>query len=853
MENAVTDWPWQSAGEPVARPGDSGQAMLARTLWRARLVIFWERLWPALASLATALGLFFALSWLGLWLWLPPTGRVIGIAILFALTAAAGVPLLRLRFPRRQEGLRRIDHVSGLRHRPATTIDDRMAATVDDDMSRALWRTHVERALQTARNLKSGAATPRLAARDPYALRGLVLVLLVAAFFAAGGERWRRVTAAFDWRGVVTPANYRVDAWVTPPLYTGKSPLLLPGLRPGEPAQIAGSYSVPVGSVLVVRASGKSGIEVTASGGLGDAPAGPRPPAGSQEHRFAINGDGAATIEGAGDDVTWSFTAIRDRAPTIGLSKDPGSQPQGALMLSYKMEDDYGVTEAQALFERKENPAADKKAVRPLYGPPELPLVLPQARTRNGVGQTVKDLTEHPFAGSNLIMTLLAKDQAGNEGRSTPFEMKLPERPFFNLLARALVEQRRMLALDAETKPRILVALDALAIAPERFTTDATIYLGLRSLFWNLTNARSDDDLREVVSRMWAMAVMIEDGDVGDAAAALRAAERALRDALERDASDEEIKRLTDQLRQALNNFLQALAQEMRRNPERLARPLDPNSRILRSQDLQNMLDRLEQLARSGNKEAARRLLQELQAMMENLQMARPGQGGDEDMQALNELADMIQRQRQLRDRTFQQGQDQRRDRQRGQRGDENQMGELQGDQQALRDQLNKLLEQLRQRGYGQNPSQGQRGQQGQQGQGELDPLGRAGEAMGEAEGSLGEGNADSAVDAQGRALEAMRRGAQGLAQQMQEGRGVGQGPGLGRPGRMGQARDPETDPLGRPMRGRDYQDDTSVKVPGEIDVQRARRILEELRKRFGESDRPQLELDYIERLLKDF
>ena len=61
-----------------------------------------------------------------------------------------------------------------------------------------------------------------------------------------------------------------------------------------------------------------------------------------------------------------------------------------------------------------------------------------------------------------------------------------------------------------------------------------------------------------------------------------------------------------------------------------------------------------------------------------------------------------------------------------------------------------------------------------------------------------------------------------------------------------------ETDPLGRPLRGRDYGDDTTVKVPGEIDVQRARRILEELRSRFGENFRPQLELDYIERLLRD-
>jgi Domain of unknown function (DUF4175) len=129
--------------------------------------------------------------------------------------------------------------------------------------------------------------------------------------------------------------------------------------------------------------------------------------------------------------------------------------------------------------------------------------------------------------------------------------------------------------------------------------------------------------------------------------------------------------------------------------------------------------------------------------------------------------------------------------------------------------------------------------------------LGEAGDAMGEAEGALGEGDAEGAVDGQGRALEAMRKGAQGLAQQMQQ---SGMGPGPGQPGRNGRARaEQNTDPLGRPLRGRDYGDDVTVKVPGEIDAQRARRILEELRKRFGESSRPQIELDYIERLLKDF
>ena len=93
---------------------------------------------------------------------------------------------------------------------------------------------------------------------------------------------------------------------------------------------------------------------------------------------------------------------------------------------------------------------------------------------------------------------------------------------------------------------------------------------------------------------------------------------------------------------------------------------------------------------------------------------------------------------------------------------------------------------------------------------------------------------ADLRLDAQGRALEALRKGAQGMAQSMQQQPGMGPGP--GQPGRGQQQRaGQDTDPLGRPLRGRDYGDDVTVKVPGEIDVQRARRILEELRRRFAD------------------
>ena len=412
--------------------------------------------------------------------------------------------------------------------------------------------------------------------------------------------------------------------------------------------------------------------------------------------------------------------------------------------------------------------------------------------------------------------------------------------------------------------PLVLTALDALAIAPERFTPEAGIYLGLRSIYFDLRNSKSDDQLRDVVARLWQMALQIEDGDVSQAEQALRQAQDALREALERGASDEELKKLMDNLRAAMDKFLQALAEEMRKNPQAQQRPLDRNTRTLSQQDLNSLMDRMEQMARQGNRDAARALLDQLQQMMENLQMARPGADqdqGDQDMNsALDELSDMIRKQQQLRDRTFKEGQNQRRP-QRGQRGQQGQqgqqgdqqMGDLRQDQQALKDRLNKLLEQLRQRGMGQQPGQKGEGQEPGDKDGPGQQLGDAGEAMGEAEGNLGEGDADGAVDSQGRALEAMRKGAQGLAQQMQEGQGqAGPGPN-GQPGRGRERADQNTDPLGRPLRGRDYGDDTTVKVPGEIDAQRARRILEELRKRFGESFRPQLELDYIERLLKDF
>jgi uncharacterized protein (TIGR02302 family) len=696
---------------------------------------------------------------------------------------------------------------------------------------------------------------PRLARHDPWALRSALILAIAVTFIAAGGERSARIAAAFDWNGALSPADIRLDAWVTPPAYTGRPPIILSGVRDGNAPTAA--LAVPAGSILTVRTSAAE-LDVTLTGAIAETPRpGEAPPQGTSEKTFTIVGHASAQVRAPRQQPAWQFDATADKPPTIALAREPERQARGSLQLAYKLEDDFGVTQAQAHFALRNPGAADGAAARPLFAPPDFPLALPNARTRSGVGQTVKDLSEDPHAGAEMTLTLSARDEAGNEGRSEPAQVRLPERLFTKPLARALIEQRRMLALDANQNPRVQAALDALLIAPEIFTPEAGQYLGLRSVAHQLDGARTDDQLREVVGALWALALAIEDGDTSDAEKALRAAQDALKQALERGASDEEIKKLTENLRAALDNFLRQLAEQMKNNPQQLARPLDQNTKVLRQQDLNSMIDRMERLSRSGDKDAARQMLEQLQQMLENLQMAQPGQsGGDDEMQeAMNELSDMIRKQQQLRDKTFKQGQDQRRERQRGQRGQQSQqqMGELKQDQQALRDRLNKLMEQLRQRGMGNQKGPGEKGQgEKGQGEGEMDQLGSAGDAMGEAEGALGDGDADSAVDSQGKALEAMRKGAQGMAQAMQG--QPGQGPGPGQPGRNGRQRaDQNTDPLGRPMRGRDYGDDVTVKVPGEIDAQRARRILEELRKRFGESARPQLELDYIERLLKDF
>ena len=455
----------------------------------------------------------------------------------------------------------------------------------------------------------------------------------------------------------------------------------------------------------------------------------------------------------------------------------------------------------------------------------------------------------------------------------------MPQRPFTKPLARALVEQRRTLILDPDDRRRVQTALDALLIAPDRYTPEWGVFLGLRTAAERLRKAKGDADLVEVADWLWAMALQIEDGGLSDAERELRAAQERLREALDRNADPEEINRLTQELRQAMDRFLREFAERMERDRQQGQNdPTRQADRTITQDDLNRMLNQMEEAMRRGDVAEAQRLLDQLRNILENLQTARPGNRMSDPLaremsRSMEDLDNLARDQQQLRDETFRQGQERRMqdgrrpgDRQpgrqgqqrgpQGQRGQQPQAGEqaengengeqdgqgLGRRQQALRDRLQEL--QRRMQGLG---------MQGEQG---LDDAERA---MREAEGSLGQGQNGPAVDAQGRALEGLQRGMQGMAQQMQQMMGQGDGaeqagdqPGQGQPNARGQTGQRDNDPLGRPTRGRDFSDGR-VRVPtaDESAVERARRIMEELRRKLGDPSRPREELDYFERLLR--
>lgn len=859
---------------------------LERLVARARAALLWESLWRALVPPLVVAGLFVAVAFAGLWLAVGPLWREIGVGLFGIAFVASLASLFGLRPPPRKAALARIDRTSDATHSPASGLDDELANPGSDPATQSLWNLHRKRLAARLGQLRVGAPSPRVVEIDRYAVRALALVLLVATAFLAGPEKYARLAAAFDWRWAPPAgASYRVDAWLDPPAYTGRAPVLLHLSR----GNVATNVEAPINSTLIVRtAGGEAGID--ARGGLeplkkkNDTPQAP----GESEQRLRLRGDAQLTLTHAGQTVgRFKIGVIPDLPPQIEWTDAPRINARGSLTLDYKITDDYGAVSAQAVFS---DPHVDgiSGTVRSIVPPPRLALVLPDGGA--GHAETTGDLSEHPWAGARVTMTLVARDEGGNIGRSDPIEITLPQQPFVKPIAKALVEQRRNLVLYPQQRDRVQTALDALRIAPDVFGVTDSVFLGLTVASNLLQDSRSDEDLVGVADLLWAMALQIENGGLADAERDLRAAEQHLRDALQRNASPDEIRKLTDELRAAMNKFLREFAQrqQQQRGQESMRSPNGPQT--VTQQDLQAMLDRMQQMANAGDREDAQRMLDQLQKTLENLQQANQ-QNQDPATQAMNhamrDLDRLTHDQQKLRDQTQQLARSQDSDHP-DQSGAQKSMTpqQLHDFQQSLRKRLQDLEKRLQQfgqnqkglkdaqkamedaekslnQGQQQNPdqqgqqrSQGQQ-DQGQQGQGQQGQQGQGQQGQGDQQGQGqqpgGQSPSDSAVASQGRALQGLRKGAEQLAKSMQQGRGRGQQPGEQQgPGQAEGAGD--EDPLGRPM-AKDpvLNPNAKLNLEGLPAAERAQRVLEELRRRLADPWRSQEELNYLERLLRPY
>ncbi len=824
---------------------------IGRRLRLAQAALTWERLWPALWPAVGVSGLFLAFALFGVFALLPAWGHGVALLAFFA----AMVWAIRHGFrgfalPGEHDARRRLEQFSGFSHRPLESLSDSIPAT-GDPVTLALWEAHQRRALEMVRRLRVGLPQASLAPHDPRGLRAALAMVLVVGFVYAGPGWTDRLFGAFTPTSAARLGAPVADltAWIAPPTYTGVAPIFLaqPSSAPintGATSKTVGAIrvpdgvalKVPVGSTFFARVHGGTiAPQVTLDGAATAFEA-----VDAQNYQVSLPiGKGTALAIGQGRTSLgkWQIEIIGDAPPMAMFTKVPSQTQRMALQIDYLALDDYGVATGQMKMRRAGNVESETQA---------FDLSLPGILPKNAPGSRFYDLTPHPWAGLTVVMWLEAADSLGQIGKSEEFTFTLPERQFRNPVAQAIVEQRRNLAADPANRGEVAFALDAITEAMAEEIDDFGTYLDLRSAIGQLTHDRRAETVPEVMDRLWDTALRLEEGELGPAERELRQAQQALQDALNRDAPREELEQLMAELREALDRYLQELAEQAERQQQQGQMPqqemADRQAQEMTRDQLQEMLDQAQEMAQLGARDQAQQMLQDLQRMLENLQAGRPMQQQQNQQQqqaenAMRELGQIIQQQQQLMDQTFQQAQ-------RGQFGERGQLPSPQA-QEALRNQLGEMMRGLGQQG-GQIPQ----------------AFGEAERAMRGAAQALEGQNAGEALAQQGTALDRLRETAQQMMQQfMAQGMMPGQQPGQpGQPGQQGQngmtpGQRPgqNTDPLGRPIPGMGADISNRVEVPDKADLQRAREILEELFRRAGERFRSIEELDYLNRLLRRF
>jgi uncharacterized protein (TIGR02302 family) len=852
-----------SATPGKAPPENRGLGALGLKLGLSRLALWWEGAWRALWPPLGVVGAFLALAFTGLLPTLPP---VLHLLILIGFAAALGYlgyrAALGLSAPAADAAARRLERDSGLTHRPLAVLADRPAG--NDPMAQALWQAHRNRAAAQLGQLRVARPSPGLASRDPRALRAAVLVALVAGLGMAGREAPERLFAALVPPFTEPPAApialaARFEAWVTPPAYTGAPPQFLKAE--------GGAVAVPAGSRLHMVFSGSANPPELRLGSTVHAFA--RMDAQSHTVELPLTEGGTLVLKRDGRDVAqWALTLTPDAPPLVAWDPAPARAGRGlALRLPWKAEDDWGLVALRLELRLKQRPSAP---------PVTQDIPLPGGAPRQAQGAAQHDFSAHPWAGLEVEARLFARDGAEQEGKSEGAFLVLPERRFSHPVAQQLIALRRALSLDPGARDPARRELDRITNAPEAFEHDTGTFLTLRAARHRLGRDKRDEAVPEVQQIFWDVAVALEEGRTDRTARALNQAREALREALEEARRDNperspeqraELQRRIQELREAIRQHLEALAERMQReNNEALA--YDPQQRVFDRRELERRTRRLEDAARDGRQEDAEREMAELEEMLQALEEGRTSRAEDRQrqqrqrgQQQMGALQDMVRREAEMLDRAHRRSGEQDIS-----RGDTRrpppprpQTPEAREEaardartQRALRRALGELMQQFGEL-TGDVPA----------------PLAEADRAMRDAAEALTEGR--DPRGAQQQAIRALTEGGRQMSQRMQrqfgppqpgEGEGEGEGEEMAGGQQGGEGQDQQNqlgegrDPLGRDRRetGGSAQDNAGdTLVPGEAERLRSHQLQQELRRRGAERERAPVELEYIDRLLRRF
>lgn len=796
----------------------SALGALKRRLGLAAAALLWERLWPALWPATALIGVFVAAALFDLPSLLPRSLHWTLLALVAGLLAAAIYDAVgRMRWPGRGAARRRVESASGLDHRPLTALEDKLVINTADPGTASLWQAHRARMEEAARRLKVGVPAGGLVRRDPYALRVLLCLALFIGAIDAGDDWSARLLRAIDpgMEPAAAAAAVGLDIWVTPPEYTGLPPQFLPAASPKSP------IDVPIGSTVLAQVhGGRNPPQLKLDGHAG---AFSRIDAHNFKDSATITAGSRLAVTQDGRTLgSWPIQVVPDLPPSVTFARPPSHSAAMALRLDYTAGDDYGVESVKAVIHRADDPGGPALTLN---------LPLPGLHLKAVRATSYTDLTANLWAGLPVQIELQATDARGQVGRSDTVETVLPERVFHNPIAKAIIEARKQLTLHPEDEDVVAETLSDLSLRPDRFNNDIVVFLALRTAQARLALDLHRSAIPPVQALLWQTALRIEDGRTPEMQQDLRNAMQRLQDALARNAPDAEISRLMRQVQQAMDRYFQALAQQMQHMKPNQLQPVDP-AHMMSLQDLQRMLDRAREMARTGARQQARDLLAQLQRMLENLRLARPMFGQNGQNQMMSQMQQMMREQQRLLDRSFSESR----------QGQPNQdmLSEAQR-QEALRQMLQRLMQQLQRQG-GQTPN----------------ALSRAERSMRGASQALRQGQPGQAVGPQSDALDALQEGARAMANRMM-GNNYGNGPGgqpMDNPG-LGQAR---RDPFGRLLnteQGNGGYDGGGKlrmgKATNDYALDKAKQILDELRRRAGERSRPEIERDYIDRLLKEF